>query len=157
MHLKGLVSELGIALIKHFEGFRSEPYLCAGGYRTIGYGHVIRPGEALQSVTEAEAEALLFRDLTLSERAILRLITVPLTSHQFDALASFTFNLGSGALQSSTLRQKVNRQEHEDAAQEFHRWVYAGGRKLAGLVRRRRLESLLYSGEADLVKEILNS
>lgn len=151
-----IVSELGIALIKYFEGFKGKPYLCAAGYKTIGYGHVIRAGENLQEITEAEAEALLLRDLTLTEKAIFRLIAVPLTSYQFDALAAFTFNLGSGALQRSTLRQKINREEHEDAAKEFLKWVYAGGRVLKGLVRRRTMESLLYQGEEDYVADFLN-
>lgn len=65
---------------------------------------------------------------------------------RFDALVSFTFNLGGGALQRSTLRRKVNREEHEDVPREFLRWVWAGGRKLRGLVRRREAEALLYQG-----------
>lgn len=79
-----------------------------------------------------------------AERAVLRLISVPLTDGQFDALVSFTFNLGAGALQRSTLRRKVNREEHEDVPAEFLRWVWAGGRKLNGLIRRRRAEATLY-------------
>ncbi len=66
------------------------------------------------------------RDLVVAERAVLRLIRVPLTDGQFDALASFTFNLGSGALQRSTLRRKVNREEHTEVPAEFMRWVWAG-------------------------------
>ena len=81
---------------------------------------------------------------SIAERAVLRLIKVPLTDGQFDALVSFTFNLGSGALQRSTLRRKVNREEHEEVPAEFLRWVWAGGRKLRGLVRRRAAESVLY-------------
>ena len=83
--------------------------------------------------------------LIIAERAVLRLIKVPLTDGQFDALVSFTFNLGSGALQRSTLRRKVNREEHEEVPAEFMRWVWAGGRKLKGLVRRREAESIRYS------------
>jgi lysozyme len=69
---------------------------------------------------------------------------VPLTDGQFDALVSFTFNLGSGALQRSTLRRKVNREEHDEVPEQFMRWVWAGGRKLRGLMRRREKELLLY-------------
>ena len=80
-----------------------------------------------------------------SERAVLRLISVPLTDGQFDALVSFTFNLGSGALQRSTLRRKVNRGEHEGVPAEMMKWVWAAGKKLPGLVRRRRQETKAYA------------
>ena len=77
---------------------------------------------------------------------MLRLIRVPLEDSRFDALGSFTFNLGAGALQRSTLRRKVNRQEHAAVPAEFGRWVWAGGRRLKGLVRRREAEAVLYAG-----------
>ncbi|MBK8208641.1 MAG: lysozyme [Rhodospirillales bacterium] len=86
---------------------------------------------------EDEAEDLLRRDASIAERAVLHLITVPLTDGQFDALASFVFNVGAGGLQRSTLRRKVNREEHALVPAEFMKWVWAGGRKLQGLVRRR--------------------
>ncbi len=88
-------------------------------------------------IDETEAEVLLRRDVKTAERAVLRLIRVPLEDGRFDALCSFTFNLGSGALQRSTLRRKANREEHGAVPTEFRRWVWAGGRKLKGLVRRR--------------------
>jgi lysozyme len=78
------------------------------------------------------------------ERAVLRLITAPLSNGQFDALVSFTFNLGAGALQRSTLRRKVNREEHTDVPAELMKWVWAGGKKLNGLVKRRKAESMNY-------------
>jgi lysozyme len=78
--------------------------------------------------------------------AVLRHIRVPLEDGQFNALCSFVFNLGSGALQSSTLRRKINRGDYIGAANEFPRWVYAGGRKLKGLVRRREHERLMFIG-----------
>ena len=83
-------------------------------------------------------------DVGVAERAVLRLITVPLTDAQFDALVSFTFNLGAGALQRSSLRRKVNREEHADVPAEFMKWVWAGGRKLKGLVSRRAAEAAMY-------------
>jgi lysozyme len=95
-------------------------------------------------VDEDEALELLRSDVGKAERAVLRLIAVPLTQGQFDALVSFTFNLGSGALQRSTLRRKVNREEHDDVPAELMKWVWAGGRKLKGLANRRRLESKYY-------------
>ncbi len=141
------VTDDGLALIKRFEGFSPTIYICPGGWPTIGYGHVVREGERerfASGIGEDEAEDLLRRDVGVAERAVLRLITVPLTDGQFDALVSFTFNLGSGALQRSTLRRKVNREEHALVPAEFRRWVWAGGRKLKGLVRRREAEARLY-------------
>ena len=91
------------------------------------------------------AEELLRQDAQIAERAVLRLINVPLIDSQFDALVSFTYNLGCGALQRSTLRRKINREEHAEVPEQFMRWVWAGGRKLKGLVRRRAAESDLYS------------
>ncbi len=138
----------GIDLIKRFEGFEPEIYLDAAGLPTIGYGHLLRPGEDKMfagGISEAAGEALLIKDVGIAERAVIRLICVPLTDGQFDALVSFTFNLGSGALQRSTLRRKVNREEHEEVPAEFMRWVWAGGRKLRGLVRRRKAEANFYT------------
>lgn len=141
------ITKNGINLIKSFEGFESEIYLDAAGLPTIGYGHLIRKGEHKMfenGISEAAGEALLIKDVLLAEQAVLRLINIPLTDGQFDALVSFTFNLGGGTLQRSTLRRKVNREEHDDVPAEFMRWVWAGGRKLKGLVRRREAEANLY-------------
>lgn len=135
----------GLALIKHFEGGSAVPYRCPGGMMTIGYGHVIRPGETFpEPLSQEEAEILLRRDLSIAEHAVLRLIQVPLSDGQFDALVSFTFNLGAGSLQRSTLRRKINREDHAEAPPEFLKWCRAGGRKLPGLLRRRKAEALLY-------------
>ena len=84
------------------------------------------------------------RDLSIAERGVLKQTKVPLTDNQFDALCSFVFNLGSGAFQSSTLRRRLNRGDYEGAANEFPRWVFAGGRKLKGLIKRRSDERLLF-------------
>lgn len=142
------ITQEGLNLIKHFEGFEPEIYLDAAGLPTIGYGHLIRPGGEHKmfenGISEPAAQALLAKDVWSAERSVLRLISVPLTDGQFDALVSFTFNLGGGALQRSTLRRKVNREEHEEVPREFMRWVWAGGRKLKGLVRRRFAEAELY-------------
>lgn len=141
------ITQEGLNLIKRFEGFEPEIYLDAAGLPTIGYGHLIRKGEHKMfenGISEAAGEALLIKDVLLAEQAVLRLIKVPLTNGQFDALVSFTFNLGSGALQRSTLRRKVNREEHEDVPEQFMRWVWAGGRRLKGLICRRAAEAALY-------------
>lgn len=87
---------------------------------------------------------LLRIDAQIAERAVLRLITVPLTDGQFDALVSFTYNLGSGALQRSTLRRVINRHHHNEVPNQLMRWVWAGGRKLRGLARRRAAEGNVY-------------
>lgn len=143
------VTDEGLALIKRFEGFSATPYLCPAGWWTIGFGAVRGPDgqpvtAATAPVTEEAAEGFLRRDVALAERAVLRLISVPLADGQFDALVSFTFNLGAGALQRSTLRRKVNREEHGEVPMEIMRWVWGGGRRLSGLIRRREAESCLY-------------
>ena len=145
------MSKTGLDVIKRFEGFSPTVYICPAGYPTIGYGHVVNPDERQQfasGITSEQAEALLRQDVQIAERAVLRLITVPLTDGQFDALVSFTFNLGAGALQRSTLRRKVNRGDHAAVPPEFRKWVWAGGRKLEGLVRRRDSESMLYKNSS---------
>lgn len=141
------VTEQGLNLIKRFEGFSPTIYICPAGYPTIGYGHVVLAHEQelfAGGITQAEATELLRKDVGTAERSVLRLILVPLTDGQFDALVSFTFNLGAGALQRSTLRRKVNRGEHESVPTELMKWVWAAGKRLPGLVLRRKAEVSLY-------------
>lgn len=142
------INEIGAQLVRSFEGFSATPYLCPAGYWTIGYGHVIRAGETFTTITQDEAERLLVEDLSKAELAVCRLCPVALTDDQFAALVDFTFNLGSGALQRSRLRAVVNRGDHDEVPEELFRWVYAGGQKLLGLIRRRTAEALLYGREA---------
>ena len=136
-----------LTFIKHFESFSPCVYVCPGGQRTIGYGHVLKPGEKLQTITRTKAEAILSNDLFEARYGVSRLITAPLKPYQWDTLTSFAFNVGTGALQASRLRLCVNEEQHDEVPQEFLRWVYAGGRKLKGLVRRRTLESLWYQNQ----------
>lgn len=138
-------SEQGIALIKRFEGFSPTPYLCPAGVWTIGYGHLVGARDWGLGISEQEAEQLLRVDVRIAEQAVARLIHVPLSQCRFDALVSFTFNLGTGALQRSTLRRMVNRTEHDAVPEEFHKWVFARGKRLSGLVSRRKAEANLYS------------
>jgi len=141
------ISRQGLDLICRFEGFSPIIYMCPAGYPTIGYGHLITEANKkrfLDGINEDEALDLLRQDVAVAERAVLRLINVPLTQGQFDALASFTTNLGAGALQRSTLRRKVNREENADVPAELMKWVWAGGKKLKGLVRRRADKASLY-------------
>ncbi|WP_375629552.1 MULTISPECIES: lysozyme [unclassified Bartonella] len=139
------ITQNELDLIKRFEGFSRTVYFCPAGYPTIGYVHVVKNDEDFSAgIDETQAEELLRQDAQIAERAVLRLINVPLTDGQFDALVSFTYNLGGGALQRSTLRRKINREEYAEVPEQFMRWVWAGRRKLKGLVRRRYAECLLY-------------
>lgn len=138
-------SESGLSLIKAHEGLRLESYLCPAGVWTIGYGHTDGTGPG-RTCTLGEATSWLLDDIRGSEEAIGRLVTVPLTQGQFDALVSFTFNLGHRALGSSTLLRLLNDGLYAQAGAEFSRWVYAKGRKLAGLVARREAERSLFLG-----------
>ncbi len=143
-----------IDIIKYFEGFSATPYVCAGGYNTIGYGHVIKASEKFDApINKEQATLLLEKDVQHSKKAVCEFIYIRLETHQRDALVSFTYNLGAGALQRSTLRRKVNRGEYRLAAREFSRWVYAGGKKLNGLVRRRYVESQLFEGNYIILGE----
>jgi len=143
------VTQNCIDLVKYFEGFSYKPYICAGGYKTILTGHIITVNENFDYITkdnaEQEGERILHMDLIKSEMSVLRLIHIPLEDYQYDALCSWTFNLGGGALQRSTLRSKINRKEHDLVPDEFRKWVYANGRILKGLVRRRITEAHLYT------------
>lgn len=139
------ISDSGLALIQHFEGFSPRVYMCPAGYETIGYGHMVRTGEEFRDgITRRWATKLLRRDVRVAECVVLRLIEVPLSDGQFDALVSFTFNVGAGALQRSTLRRVVNREEHDEVPRQLMRWIYAGGRRLKGLVQRRQAEAERY-------------
>lgn len=140
------ISDRGLALIKQYEGFSATAYTCPAGYLTIGYGHIVKAGEPRQ-ITEVQAEQFLRHDVTVAEQAVKRLILTNINQDQYDALVSFTFNLGAGALQRSTLRACVNRSDHTGAASQFGRWIYGGGRKLKGLIHRRNAEKSLYLTE----------
>lgn len=139
----------GLALIKEFEGFRAKPYLCSAGYPTVGWGALRYLDGSLvrldgPHVSLEDAEAMLRRDLAVGEAGVHRWISRALTQNQFDALTSFTFNLGPAALRSSMLRRCVNEGRDDEVPDQFKRWCFAGGRRQAGLLRRRIACSLLY-------------
>ena len=136
-------SEKGLALIRQFEGLRLLAYKCAAGVWTIGYGSTagVKPG---QSITKERAEELLREDVSRFEAAVSRLVTVPLSQGQFDALVAFAFNCGEGALERSTLLRLLNAGQYAEAALQFGRWVKGGGKELPGLVRRRAAERALF-------------
>ncbi len=142
------ISDEGLAVIKEAEGFRGKAYLCPAGVWTIGYGHTggVTAG---QTVSRTEAERLLRADVAATERGVSALAAdasaVKLSQGQFDALVSFAFNVGLDALRRSALWRKVAKDPADATiATEFGKWVYAGGRKLPGLIKRRAKEAALW-------------
>lgn len=131
-------------IIKQSEGLRLEAYLCPAGVWTIGYGHTGKDVVEGMKITRGEAEELLEGDLEKFEKDILKMVKVGLTQNQFDALVSFTYNVGGGALKTSTLLKKLNAGDYMGAADEFLKWTKAGGKELPGLVKRRRTERALF-------------
>lgn len=152
MKILDRILELAAELAIPFEGLHLEPYRDPVGYPTIGYGHLLsrdrsRPLSDWPAIDQARAEELLELDLRRALRAVRNLITYPLSDSRQAALVDFTFNLGSGNLQVSTLRRVINRGELAAAPGQFLRWVYADGLKLPGLVRRRQAEVDLWNSE----------
>ena len=158
-----ITSEDGIKLIKHFEGCHYKPYLCPALLWTVGYGHVLYPEQARLKLdkrkqwelmpqdarqwNQEEVDNLLKKDLRRFELGVLRYITVPLKQCEFDALVSFSFNLGLGTLQRSSVRSKLNRGEKEAAMDTLLMYRRAGGKILKGLERRRAAEVNLFFKE----------
>lgn len=133
-------SEELMEALKMFEGYRAEAYRDSAGVWTIGYGHThgVRPG---QRITRAQAESLLRGDVLEAERYV-NSLGLKLTQGKFDALTDFAYNVGTEALAGSTLLAKIRAGAPTEAVQaEFRRWVYAGGKRLAGLVKRREWEA----------------
>jgi len=137
----------GIALIKKWEGFRSMPYKDVVGKWTVGYGHLMVPGDGCvvgSPITMGQATTLLQRDLTTAELGVNTSVKVPITQNQFDALVCFTYNLGVAALQSSTLLKLVNQKKFTEAVDQFKLWNHAGGVVVDGLTTRRKEEAQLF-------------
>ncbi|MEN6534626.1 MAG: lysozyme [Bryobacteraceae bacterium] len=139
-----ITSNPAVELIKQFEGLKLDAYNCPAGVLTIGYGHTGTDVVCGMKITAEEADRLLRNDLRHFEKRVQQLVTVPLTQGQFDALVSFAFNVGLGALERSTLLRKLNAEDYRGAAEEFGRWTKAAGKELPGLVRRRRAERQLF-------------
>lgn len=141
-------SDKGVALIKAHEGLRLTAYADPVGVWTIGYGHTTAAGppkvERGMKITDAGADAILRQDLAKFEGYVSSAVKVPLNQNEFDALVSFTFNLGPGNLRSSTLLKKLNAGDRAGAADEFLKWTKAGGKTLPGLVKRREAERALF-------------
>ena len=135
---------LDTTLIKEFEGLRLEAYRDSVGVWTIGYGHTSTAEEGMK-ITPRGAEELLRQDLRWVEEAIKKNVRVPLTQNQYDALASWVYNLGETNLRRSTLLDKLNAGDYSGAGQEMLRWNKAGGKVLKGLTRRREAEVALWT------------
>lgn len=135
---------LARALIKKHEGLRLQVYDDGVGFMTIGYGHKLQKGESYRRIEKAMAEKLFCADIAAAEQHITRAVQVPLNENQFGALVSWVFNLGGGALRSSTLLKKLNGGDYPLVPGEMMRWVLAGGRPLAGLIHRRAAEAALF-------------
>ncbi len=139
------ISDAGLTLIERFEGFKPDWYLDPVGVRTIAYGWTgALPDGLAPPLTQAQGRQLLRDTVGSYERAVRRHVAVPLAQAQFDALVSFTYNLGASNLASSTLLRRLNEGDARAAAEQFDRWVLAGGRALPGLVRRRAAERALF-------------
>lgn len=137
-------SDKGIKLTCEFEGLRLEAYRDIVGVLTIGYGHTrgVKEGD---KITKEQAVLFLRQDLQHCLEDVERLVKVPLTQGQFDALVDFTFNLGGAALERSTLLRILNEKNYEGAQLEFQKWNKAGGKVVDGLSRRRKAEMQLFA------------
>ena len=140
------ISQEGLSLIKKFEGCELEAYKCAAGVWTIGYGSTkgVKEGDTL---TEEETDNLLLHEMDEYEGYVLEAVEMPLSQHQFDAIVSWTFNLGPSNLKASTMLKVLNKGEYEDVPAQIKRWNKAGGKILEGLIRRREAEALLFEGK----------
>ncbi|MES1989268.1 MAG: lysozyme [Pseudomonadota bacterium] len=139
-----------INLIKKFEGFSSVPYRCPADVVTIGYGSTRdTDGKAItmahKPITEQEAINLMQATLVTYEDAVNRYVSAYINQNQFDALVDFAYNAGAQNLRTSTLLKKLNAKDYDGAANQFGAWVYGGGKKLNGLVKRREAEKELFT------------
>jgi len=147
------VPQAAVELAKRFEGFhkvpkndplrRAHPYICPAGFWTVGFGHLCKPDHP--PISEAEAETYLAQDLVTALAATLRYCPVLATESdsRLAAIVDFTFNLGAGRLQTSTLRRRINQRDWQQAGLELRRWIYGGGKALPGLTERRKQETQL--------------
>lgn len=154
------LSSSGFAHIRKFEGFSAKLYndgeTKSHGHCTVGYGHLVHkkvcdakkyPSEKpfIKGISKGKASVLLRKDVGWAEKVVNRAVTVPLTQNQFDALVSFTFNVGSGNFTGSTLLKLLNKGSYTKAAEEFKKWKYSNGKILRGLPVRRKSEASLFN------------
>lgn len=132
--------------VKQWEGRELKAYRCSANRLTIGYGHTkgVQEGD---EISPAEAEQLLVEDLTAIADDLNRLVNVPVSESQYIALLSLAFNIGGTALKKSTLLFHLNHKRYDEAAEEFDKWIYAGGKVSEGLKRRRAAERKLFEND----------
>jgi lysozyme len=141
------LDEDGIEHIKQFEGFRTHAYKDSADIWTIGYGSTRIHGRAVQAddvITEHQALNQMRQDLDSFEKTVNESVKVYLTQSQYNALVSFTYNVGSHAFKTSTLLKKLNQSDYHAAAKQFMMWIFANKKPIEGLVTRRRLEQKLF-------------
>ena len=155
------MSEHGLELIKQWEGFKPDVYKDSAGLPTIGVGHLITksqqttgeivigglPVQYANGLTGQQVLDLLSQDVQPAEQAVNNGVKVALDQNQFDALVSFTFNVGVGAFTSSTLLKVLNQSQYDGVPDQLRRWNKAGGKVVQGLVNRRENEVKLWSGQ----------
>jgi lysozyme len=153
------MSENGLELLKQWEGFELNVYKDSAGLATIGVGHLITkseqssgniviagaPVQYANGLTDQEALDLLSQDVQPAEQTVNNGVKVPLDQNQFDALVSFTFNVGGGAFTSSTLLKVLNQSQYDQVPDQLRRWNKAGGKVVQGLVNRRENEVDLWN------------
>lgn len=137
-------SDAGFDLTEQFEGLRLSAYQDQVGVWTIGYGHTGPEVHGGLILTEDQADTLLHSDVAAAVSCVNRAVTANITQNQFDALVDFVFNLGCGALLSSTLLRYINAGEFDLAAPQFLLWDHAGGVVVQGLLTRRQAEMTLF-------------
>jgi len=140
------ISQEGIALIKKFEGCELEAYKCAAGVLTIGYGHTKGVTDGMQ-ITKAQADEMLVEELATYEAYVSNAVENQLDQCMFDAIVSWTYNLGPTNLLSSTMLKVLNAGEYDEVPAQLKRWNKAKGKVLEGLIRRREAEALLFEGK----------
>ncbi len=140
------ISAEGLSLIKKFEGCELEAYKCSAGVWTIGYGHTKGVEEGM-TITKDQAEEMLLEELVEYEKAVEEAVHNQLDQCMFDALVSWTYNLGPTNLNSSTMLKVLNAGEYDEVPAQIKRWNKAGGKVLEGLIRRREAEALLFEGK----------
>lgn len=148
-------SKAGLALTEQFEGLSLSAYQDVVGVWTIGYGHTGSDVHSGLTITLSQAQALLASDIAASVTFINQAVTVGLNQNEFDALVDFVFNLGRGAFAGSTMLKELNAGNFDAAAGQFELWDHAGGKVVAGLLRRRTAERALFTQQA--TSEISNA
>ncbi|MGB6294935.1 MAG: glycoside hydrolase family protein [Rivularia sp. (in: cyanobacteria)] len=147
------ISDNGLKFIAEHEGMILNLYNDPANHATIGVGHLVHydpingsePEEFKRGITKERAMEILRSDVITAEKTVNKLVKVPLNQNQFDALVSFVFNIGETQFASSTLLAKLNNQDYQPVPNELNRWVHGGGKKLPGLIKRRRNEGNLFN------------